>query len=391
MRDPIAKERLATILYARLDIAAFVATALGGAAIYFALRQFDAPQWLKSVVLVGALCAYALAVWRIPRVRIRLDQAGDNAYYLGLLFTLMSMAVALYEFSVAAETGEGSSRTAAIIGNFGIALATTIAGIFLRVILHQMRVDPTDVEGMTRIELAEASKRVKAELDTISMQMSAFHSELQQRSSDVLTDLLEQGKTRISEFNERVFEATGKLVGDVEKSHAAIQPHMERSIDLVEGLADETVESINKLKGVSVPPLRMANRLEKVTTKLEALEGSLQNLVQMVEGTSASTQSSVDAISAAARILHDSENRLQANNAESMKRIQESADLIATTVARVSETMNKEATSLERLEQQHRDYATAVLDAEKASEGVLRALTEAARGLTKVVEDARRG
>ena len=73
-----------------------------------------------------------------------------------------------------------------IIANFGIALASTIAGIFLRVLLHQMRVDPGDVEGMTRIELADASKRVKAQLDEVSGNLALFQGQAAQRMNDVI-------------------------------------------------------------------------------------------------------------------------------------------------------------------------------------------------------------
>ena len=56
--------------------------------------------------------------------RLRDDQSGDNLYYMGFLFTLTSLAVSLYQFSAA-----GSAEQ--IVQNFGIAIASTIAGITL--------------------------------------------------------------------------------------------------------------------------------------------------------------------------------------------------------------------------------------------------------------------
>src|SRR5262249_3294103 len=154
------------IRWMRLDVIAFLVTVVFGVftygALHAALREHRA---VVTCAMVAVMLAYAAIVVSVPRLRLRLDQAGDNAYYLGLLLTLTSMAFALYDFGTAVggtEVTRGPRAGAQqIIANFGVALATTITGIFLRVFLQQMRVDPGEVESMTRVELAEASKRVR--------------------------------------------------------------------------------------------------------------------------------------------------------------------------------------------------------------------------------------
>ena len=91
-------DRLNAASSTRLDVIAFVAAFLAGIIGYFILRYFAASQLLITIVLVGSMVLYVVGVWIVPRLRVRLDQAGDNAYYLGLLFTLGSMAFALYDF-----------------------------------------------------------------------------------------------------------------------------------------------------------------------------------------------------------------------------------------------------------------------------------------------------
>jgi hypothetical protein len=98
--------------------------------------------------------------------RLRDDQAGDNLYYMGFLFTLTSLAVSLYQFSAA-----GSAEQ--IVQNFGIAIASTIAGITLRILFNQMRRDPAEVEATARLELAEASRRVRRELESAILEFSS--------------------------------------------------------------------------------------------------------------------------------------------------------------------------------------------------------------------------
>ena len=86
---------------------------------------------------------------------------------MGFLFTLTSLAVSLYQFSAA-----GSAEQ--IVQNFGIAIASTIAGITLRILFNQMRRDPVEVEATARMELAEASRRVKRELESVDAGVRLF-------------------------------------------------------------------------------------------------------------------------------------------------------------------------------------------------------------------------
>ena len=83
--------------------------------------------------------------------RLRDDQAGDNLYYMGFLFTLTSLAISLYQFSAA-----GSAEQ--IVQNFGIAIASTITGIGLRVMFNQMRRDPVEIDDRGFVRLARARR-----------------------------------------------------------------------------------------------------------------------------------------------------------------------------------------------------------------------------------------
>src|SRR5215216_504004 len=113
------------------DVALFGTMFLVVVGTYVTLRIWlgERAQLPISIALVALMVAYAVIVIWVPRLRVRLDQAGDNAYYLGLLFTLASMAFALYDFRAATQGPASATGVQRIISNFGIALATTIAGI----------------------------------------------------------------------------------------------------------------------------------------------------------------------------------------------------------------------------------------------------------------------
>ena len=92
-----------------------------------------------------------------------IDRASDNVYYLGLLYTLASLSYSLIKLGgiVSTSTESKGLSIISLLPDFGLALASTIAGIFCRVLLQQMRGDVVDVESEARIELGEASRAFK--------------------------------------------------------------------------------------------------------------------------------------------------------------------------------------------------------------------------------------
>src|SRR5580704_3300527 len=130
-----------------------------------------------TLVPVVIMIGYAALIWSARSMRLRDDQAGDNLYYMGFLFTLTSLGVSLYQFNAARAAEE-------IVQNFGIAIGSTITGIALRVIFNQMRQDPIEVERTMRLELADAARRVRRELDATVVEFGYIRRISQQSAAD---------------------------------------------------------------------------------------------------------------------------------------------------------------------------------------------------------------
>jgi hypothetical protein len=168
-----------------------------GYIIFSKLQEFSASYVTSVPVLI--MIGYALMLGIARLFRLRDDQSGDNLYYMGFLFTLTSLAVSLYQFSAA-----GSAEQ--IVQNFGVAIASTIAGITLRILFNQMRRDPVEVEATARLELAEASRRVKRELDASVLEFGYFRRMAQQSISDAL-----------DEVKETLGDASDKLASEIKR------------------------------------------------------------------------------------------------------------------------------------------------------------------------------
>lgn len=110
----------------KFDRFGLFATFIIGSTGILSMKANSLDQSIITVFAMTVMIMYSAIIYFSPRLRLREDQAGDNVYYLGLLFTLVSLAWALWVF-----TPENGARQ--VIGSFGVALATTILGLSLRV------------------------------------------------------------------------------------------------------------------------------------------------------------------------------------------------------------------------------------------------------------------
>ena len=212
--------------------------------------------------------------------RLRDDQAGDNLYYMGFLFTLTSLAVSLYQFSAA-----GSAEQ--IVQNFGIAIASTIAGITLRILFNQMRRDPVEVEATARLELAEASRRVKRELESAILEFGYFRRATQQSMDDAMDEVRESiGKVRerFAGEVERLAAAAGEPLEETNRKSAATLDNLnERTVQILD-VSRQLVKEGEQLARSTTNVVRaidlMLAKLSALQTPDRAAESKLAPMIQ---------------------------------------------------------------------------------------------------------------
>src|SRR5215471_15181258 len=166
-------------------------------------------QFYVTFVPVTVMLAYALLICLARPLRLRDDQAGDNLYYMGFLLTLTSLGVSLYQFTATRAAEE-------IVQNFGIAIGSTITGIGLRVIFNQMRRDPIEVERIMRLELAEAARRVRRELDSTVVEFAHHRRSAQQAAADSFALATEKLDAIAARFLDSLLELASKSTRPLE-------------------------------------------------------------------------------------------------------------------------------------------------------------------------------
>jgi hypothetical protein len=161
------------------DQGCFLVAFFTGVISILSLKYLAAPQLVVTGVPVLIMLSYLALMLVFRRMRVDDDQAGDNLYYLGFLFTLTSLGCALFQYN-------GSSSKESIIQNFGIALATTIVGLICRVIFGQMRHDPVETEREVRMELAHVAGRLRDQMIQANNILDTASTAVRQQSAEVL-------------------------------------------------------------------------------------------------------------------------------------------------------------------------------------------------------------
>ena len=388
MADPILRERLAPGRETRLDVYLFFIAFAGGLLLYFTLKWLGLGQLSQTVAIISVMLLYAGTVAKVPRLRVRLDQAGDNAYYLGLLFTLVSMAVTLYEFrdtalgDAAAAVRSGAEQ---IIANFGVALGSTIAGIFLRVLLHQMRVDPADVEGMTRIELADASKRVKAQLDQVSGNIALYHGQAAQRMNDVFAQAVENVNELLTAFATDVGKATSELLARTEEAHKSVLAQSTGAAEKLAAVAESAREAMERLREVQPPPQKLANRLDKVAGSLEALAPPIETITGALEKSAAEIAKATQQLALLSGQLDAATRESREQQAAATRHIATAAEQFRQALASAGDALRQDKEVLAEIEAQARASSAEALRVHEAADRVLATFTDITRKLTELV------
>jgi hypothetical protein len=295
-------ERAADTAYATgTSAVVFLVFVAVGCAYIVAAKLAGIGPFYVTFVPVGTMLAYALLIFSARGLRLRDDQSGDNLYYMGFLFTLTSLGVSLYQFTAARAAEE-------IVQNFGIAIGSTIAGIGLRVIFNQMRRDPVEVERMMRLELAEAARRVRRELDSTVVEFGYHRRSAQQAAADSFNQVTEKFDEIVGKFLGSLEEITAKTLAPVE---AASQRSADAIMQASEGIGAKLAESGRQISAasehLSERAAAISAALDQVTAKLSAmqtpervieirLEPVTASLAQAAERLAAQTGSQASAI-----------------------------------------------------------------------------------------------
>ena len=236
-------------------------------------------QWQVTVVPALVMLCYAGAIL-LPFMRLRDDQSGDNLYYLGFLYTLASIGASLYQFA----TAGGQTQ---IVTNFGVAITTTVIGLALRVAFNQMRTDPADVERSARLELADAARRLRHEVDEAVLEFNHFRRAAVQSGTEGHTALKEMMETTASAFSKLTEEYSKREIDHAkeQKGLAEVVESMAADAKKIGRLVKNVTTQLEKISGPDyIVQVNFAPALEKLDATVESIHSMQQAQANQLTG-----------------------------------------------------------------------------------------------------------
>lgn len=296
-----------------------------GVIFIWVAKLADVSAFVVTAIPIIIMCVYFGVSLAAGMMRVHNEQAGDNLYYMGFLFTLSSLGVSLYRF-----VGEVSIDE--IVRNFGIAITSTICGIAFRILFNQVRRDPIDIERTVRHELAEMTRRVRSELETSSMEFSSYR-----RTS---SQMLLEGFEEIARQAERTGDAIHRSIETLAKE--SIKPIAEAAQSLAK-ISEENLRIVEERAAATNAATK--NSTEQLNLQNASLAEKVVELQKVVEALTAQ----VAAFAVSNSDARDEMKASLAAVAQGIENLKEATDGSSVKAAAQADTLRRATESLERL------------------------------------------
>ena len=224
----------------------FLSCFLIGAVFIVLLRLIFSGTGGAILAVLVATAAISLLGWYYYRSGVKdLLRAGDELYYLGLLFTLVSLSYALVSlFIINPNAVDLEQRTNDLIGSFGIALGSTIVGILARILLQGMEGSVQDTsqpeDEITNLDYSEDLLFLRRQLREAGDAFSHFTRMTLNQAEQTAV----HSERLIKEFNARL---SSNLESELDKTVTSwrdvLQETEERSQQVISNIAQLTQDT----------------------------------------------------------------------------------------------------------------------------------------------------
>ena len=321
-----------------LDRAVFIVAFLLGIGGLFLLKTLGIHPFFMAGYAALVLVLYAIISGIRGRIKIESETIGDNCYYLGFLFTLASLAHTLYLMSSPTTGGESPVDIPEVISGFGVALSSTIVGVFLRVLLMQMRPDFIAKDREIRADINRAFKNFRKEMTGLLLQTKRYATESIQLTSerdehlrrmtekfienqqDAYKDSAAKTIQLAVERDQSLRDSTEKFTEDHQESLKAsaelLSKHMGEAFlsaakTAVEDISNAVIEQNKKQQVQIAETLKEIRDLkvrlfEQETESFEDIKQRRQRLIEELENAEKQMQSHNDAMTQYIKITHRS-------------------------------------------------------------------------------------
>jgi hypothetical protein len=246
---------------------------------------FSVPAIIVSLILILLLIGYAWVVKAMAYAKLSHEKASDNFYYLGFLFTVVTLSIALYKFGTT-EASDGDLLKN-VISDLGVGLSTTIVGLFLRMLFVLMRHTPEEIEDRVIQHLQERAHDIEKKMLTTMNVLD----KLDVRTNQILIETGLVIEKSVSIFPELVDKVHGSVLEEVDgltKSYAeSLRSQIDHTKLLVSSSSELSQASnavVENLNSISFPSDLLIEKVEQSASVLSKSAESIENTFQEILG-----------------------------------------------------------------------------------------------------------
>ena len=229
--------------------------------------------------ILGGIVASALGIaimfwYRNDQRQVRPEREqprlGDEVYYLGLLYTLTSLCAALVSlFLLSGGEQTLEERTDEMIGSFGIALITTMAGIVMRMSLQRqgtegqatiIRIPQSADDGVTvdleryayelRRQLQNSTNAFAAHTNQAILQAKTIHAHMDEMMQAFHDGLEEKAKAELESLK-AIYKSVAEKAEEARQRTEAQQEGIQSALEILEAQVKSMDISIEQIRAGS--------------------------------------------------------------------------------------------------------------------------------------------
>lgn len=283
------KERISgwqTSIVSQLSLKHIFGIAVSVGAIFIAIGVLANSFFMGVVLPIAVMAGYGLLVLKdsinAPRAVV-----GDSCYYLGFIFTLVSLIASLWLIRGVSE--DGQVNFSQIVSSFGLALVTTVIGLVMRLIITSFDVETKQRQEQIERDIEHSLEVFKGQIDTLTSTVITSIVKVSTETNETITNTLK----RFEDAN----LATTKLYSEsMERNLETIKVSvdgMQARIDNISISEDMIVKPVMKsLKGLTDSLTGFSNYFSKAATELQSnneqlayqLAGSTDTINKHIDG-----------------------------------------------------------------------------------------------------------
>ena len=132
-------------------------------------------SWVFNIAVpIGIMLYYSYTINKDTSDILSIEQKADSVYYMGFILTLVAMTSSLIALAYDDEL-----RFNAIVINFGLALATTILGLAIRIMWLQLSSQSlADAESILKEKIVKRSQDLAEQTENVVGSMTALSNQL---------------------------------------------------------------------------------------------------------------------------------------------------------------------------------------------------------------------